>query len=154
MATTICRENSEDIETEDKQPGGGADPELSVFVVFTSIRWTLKALVKAREIVRPAGAAVTVVIAQIVPFPLPLDESPVPLEFVVRRFEEVAGTLPGKIDISAYLCRNPLEAYKRVFSRNCRIVVGVKRKWLPGRDRRLARKLRRAGYDVILVETE
>jgi hypothetical protein len=132
------------------------DPEsgLAVFVVFTSIDWTLKALEKAREIARPVGAKIVVVAAQIVPYPLPLDEPPVPMEFVIRRFEEKVGEFPEKTQISAYLCRDLMEAFNRILNRNCPIVIGTQERWWPTHNERLARKLHRAGYDVITVKTE
>jgi hypothetical protein len=152
MATTINYENS--VRFENEQLDSGLVPEPFVFVIFTSINGTLKALQKALEIAQPVEAAVAVVALQVVPFPLPLDEPPVPMEFVVKRFQEMAGTISGDTIVSAYLCRNPMEAFKRVLKHNCPVVIGGKKRWLPGRDERLARKLRRAGYDVSFFETE
>jgi hypothetical protein len=154
MATTTCNENSISIKTEHEQPDPDPFPEATVFVVFTSINWTMKALEKAHEIAWPVGAAVAVVAVQVVPFPLPLDAPPVPLEFVVRRFEEMAGAFQEKVQVACYLCRNPMEAFKRILSRNCPVVIGVRKGWIPRRDERLARKLRRAGYDMVLVKME
>jgi hypothetical protein len=126
----------------------------SVYVVFTSIDWTLKALEKARELAKPLDANIVVVAVQGVPFPLPLDLPPVPMEFVVRRFEKKAGEFPARTHIAAYLCRNPMEAFKRILNRNSQVVIGVKKRWMPSHNERLAKKLRRAGYDIILVKME
>ena len=139
---------------ETETPDIGPEPETAVYVIFTSINWTLNALQKAREIARPVGAAIVVVAVQVVPFPLPLDKPPVPMDFVIRRFEERAEELPEKTKISAYLCRDQMVALKRVLNRNCPVIMGVRKKIWPTRDKRLARKLRRAGYQVILVEME
>ena len=109
---------------------------------------------KAREIARPLGANVVVVAVQVVPYPLPLDRPPVPMEFVVRRFQERASEFSGRTLVSAYLCRDPLVALKQILNPNCPVVMGIRKKWWPTRDERLARKLRRAGYEIILVETE
>jgi hypothetical protein len=127
---------------------------LSAFVVFTSLDWTLKALEKAREIAEPVEANIVVAAVQVVPFPLPLDRPPVPMEFLVRRFEEKANEFPEGTQIQVYLCRNPMEAFKRILKPNCPVVIGLRKRWWPTRYGRLARKLRRAGYDVILAETE
>jgi hypothetical protein len=154
MSTTIGSEKSVVIETRNAEPQYGSDSELSVFVVFTSINWTLKALEKAREIARPLGANIELAAVQVVPFPLPLDKPPVPMEFVVRRFEEKANELPGGTQVSAYLCRNPMEALKQILTPHCPVVIGIKRRWWPTRDERLARNLRRAGYNVMSVQTE
>ncbi len=128
--------------------------QVRVFVIFTSMNRTLKAMEEAAQLTKPLGARIEVLTAQVVPFPLPLNDPPVSLEFVVRHLEEMAAGFPQKIRVSAYLCRDPMEAYKRVLNRTCPVVIGIRKRWWPTRDRRLARKLRRAGYDVILVETE
>jgi hypothetical protein len=153
MSTTI-RSDNVSINKEDAQLDLSPDTELSVFVIFTSIHSTLKALKKAREIARWVGANVVVVVAQVVPLPLPLDEPPVPMEFVLKRFEQMADASQEKTLVSAWLCRNPMEAFKRILNRDCPVVIGVRKGWMPSRDKRLARKLRRAGYDVVLVKTE
>ena len=57
------------------------------------------------------------------------------------------------IRFSAYMCRDPLAALNRILIPNSLVVMAVPGKSLwPNRDERLARKLRRAGYDLILVE--
>jgi hypothetical protein len=127
---------------------------LSVFVVFTSNNWTLKALEKAHEVARPLGAAIAVIALQVVPFPLPLDEPPIPIEFMVRHLEEKSSEFSEKIVVSAYLCRDPLAALKNILTPDCPAVMSIRKKWWPNRDERLAGKLRRAGYEIILVETE
>ena len=126
----------------------------SVFFVFTSMDWTLKAVEKACEMAKPLGAKIVVAAVQVVPYPLPLDEPPVETEFVTRRFQEKASEFSEKIRVEIYLCRDPLEALKRILTPNCPVVMGIKKKWWPTRDERLARILRRAGYDITLVETE
>jgi len=124
-----------------------------IFVVFTSIHHTLKALEKASELAKPLRGGIEILAVETVPFALPLDNPPVPSEFLVKRLEEMATRFPGQIKISAYLCRDRLEALTRVLDRNCPVVVGVRKRWWPTRDGRLAQKLRRAGYTVILTET-
>jgi hypothetical protein len=128
--------------------------QLSVFVIFTSTVGTLKALEKAGELARPLGAGIVVVAAQVVPYPLPLDRPPVPFEFVFRRFGEMVRQIPEKTQILAYLCRDQLEALNQVLDPSFPVLIAIKRRWWPTREQRLARKLRRAGYDVISVETE
>jgi len=156
MLTTATRSQrstsitSGDSESPDIQP----KPRLSIFVVFTSIDWTLKALEKAGEIARPVGANIVVLAVQIVPYPLPLEKPPVSMEFLIKRFEERVGEFPERTKISVYLCRDPMETFKRILSRNSPVVIGIKKRLLPTRYERLARKLHRAGYDVILAETE
>jgi hypothetical protein len=127
---------------------------LAVYVVFTSIDLTLKALQKARDIAGSLRASIVIVAVQAVPFPLQLDTPPVSMEFVIKRFEEKAGELGEKTSVSAYLCRDPMNAFRRILNPGCPVVIGLKKRLWPTRNERLARKLRRAGYDVISVNQE
>jgi hypothetical protein len=155
MLTTIDSKNTVSIVTGyEESPDSIADSELSVFVVFTSNDWTLRALEKAREIAKPLGANIVVVALQVVPFPLPLSEPPVSMEFVIRRFEENSNEFPDGTQVAAYLCRNPLEALKRILPLHCPVVMGVRKRWLPSRDEKMARMLRRAGYRLTLIKAE
>jgi hypothetical protein len=130
------------------------EPQLEVSVFFTSREQTLKALRKAGDIARPVGASIVVLVAQTVPYPLPLDKPPVRLDCVIRRFEKIARQYPVKTQVRICLCRDPLEMLKSTLSADSLVVVGTRKGWWPTREARLARKLRRAGYEVILEETE
>ena len=132
----------------------GSALRLPVFVIFTSVNPTLKALGKAGQLAALLQTSIEVLVVQVVPYLLPLDEPPVRSEFIANRFEEMAGPFPEKTTISTYLCRDPMQAMEHVLQHDCWIVMGVKKWWWPTRDERLARKLRHAGYNVILVETE
>jgi hypothetical protein len=154
MSTAVCLDKSISFDAEIKPRESGSRLELPVFVLFTSIKMTLKALEKAVQLARSRRTGITILALRTVPFPLPLDEPPVPFEFVIRRFEKLAEPFPEKTRISAYLCRDPMEALKRLLIRNCQVVMGVRKNLWPNRDQRLARGLRRSGYDVISVETE
>jgi hypothetical protein len=133
-----------------------SEPELAVFVLFTSIDRTLKAIEKAREIARPLGAAIEVVAVQAVPFPLQLDMPLVPMGYQIRRLAEGIAGLPysSKTRVSLYLCRDPIIALKRILNPVFPVVLCMRERWWPTRDQRLGRKLRRNGYDVVFVKTE
>jgi hypothetical protein len=155
MSTATAFENSfitEDDNFESIPAIAGSQP--SAFVIYTSANRTLKALEKASEMVKPAGGSIEVVAPQIVPSSLPLDRPPVRFEIVIRHFEEMAEQLPVSICIHACLCREPWEALKTILSPNTPIVIGVRKRWWPTSEERLAGKLRRAGFRVIRVETE
>lgn len=130
------------------------EPEKSVTVIFTSINRNMAALEKAAELAKPLSANILVVVIEVVPFSMPLDRPPVPIEFITRRFEEMASQLPGNIRVFAYLCRDPSETLMRILNPDCPVVMGVRKRWWPSRDERLARKLRRAGYNMIEVNQE
>ena len=154
MATTIGSKISVIGISDAEQVPINPDSELSIFVIFTSIKRTLKALEKAREIAGPLGARIVVTAVQVVPFPLPLDEPPVPMEFVIRRFEEIASEITAEVKVSAYLCRNPMQALKHIIPHHSPVVIGIRKSWWPSREERLARKMLRAGFNMTLVKTE
>jgi len=47
-----------------------------------------------------------------------------------------------------------VETLKAVLSQRSLVVVGGHKRWWPTPEKRLARKLRRAGHEVIFTETE
>ena len=132
-------------------PAGYGSP---VFVIFTSMSRTLKAMEKACELAHPLQAGIEVIAVETVPFTLPLDRPPVPFEFIVRHLEEMANHFREPTMISAYLCRDDWEALKRALNPNCPVVIGVRKMWWLTHDGRIVRKLRHAGYKVICVEME
>jgi len=153
--TMIDKEHSVEGTTGAIQSEGiGPEPQLSVFVVFTSVKQTLNALEKASELAKNLGAKIVIVAAQVIPFPLPLDEPPVSFELVMRRFETMAARKLEGLHISPYLCREPCQAYQRVLNRNSPVVIGLKKRWWRTPEEKLARKLQSAGFKIIPVETE
>jgi hypothetical protein len=128
--------------------------DLPVVVIATSMNRTMRALEKADQLARPLGTGIEILVVETVPYALPLDEPPVRLGFVVGRLEEMAARIPEQTKITAYTCRDRVEAVKRVLNPHCPVVIGVRKRWWPTHDKWLVRKLRRAGFNVNLVETE
>jgi len=130
-----------------------SESSLNVTVVFTSVHATIAALQKAGTLAESLGARVTLVVPQIVPFPLPLTSPPVLLEFQEKRFMEIASESPVDVNVQLYLCRDGMETLKKVLRPHSLVVVGGRKRFWPTLAQRLARKLRKAGHEVILSET-
>jgi hypothetical protein len=126
----------------------------SVFVLFTSANPTLKALESAHNLSKTLCRPIVVLATPVVPYPLPLEEPQVPFNFTIRHFAETAEQFSENISVVVYHCRDRMEALKRVLPPDSPILVGIKKRWWPTCDERLARDLQRAGYSVTLVETE
>jgi hypothetical protein len=154
MSTAIEIENSIAVDGAMKPQLIGSGSGLPVLVIFTSINQSLKALEEASRLAKSLESEIEIVAPQTVPFELPLDNPRVSFAFLVRQLEEMAAQFPVHIKISPYFCRDLPEALKRILNRNCPVVMGVRKRWWPTRDERVARKLRRVGYNVILVKTE
>src|SRR5436853_6049105 len=85
-------------------PGlAGDGRKLDLKVIFTDLRETGAALTMARTMARGLGARITLMVAQVVPYPLPLAEPDVPAEFTERRLESLAAEDTA---VEIYLCRD------------------------------------------------
>jgi hypothetical protein len=135
-------------------PVQSAGTRLGVVVVFTSVESTVHALRKAGALATRLSAHITLVVPQVVPYPLPLTSPPVLLDFNERRFRVIAAESPVDTTVRLYLCRDQMETLAAVLEPHSLIVVGGRKRWWPTEEKRLARKLRRAGHEVILEEME
>jgi hypothetical protein len=133
--------------TEDKS-------RLSVTVIFTSIEATLAALRKAGALSDRLSGRITLLVPQVVPYPLPLTSPPVLLDWNERRFRVIASESPVETKVLLYLCRDRAEALTSVLGPRSLVIVGGSKRWWPTAEERLARKLRRAGHEVIFTEPE
>jgi len=131
------------------------DPRLNISVVFTAIDSTLAALKHAGAMANSLGARITLLVPQVVPYPLPLTSPPVLLDFSERRFRVMAGTTQVETRVRIYLCRDRLDTLATVLRPHSLVVIGGrKRWWWPRAEKRLANRLRRAGHEVIFSEME
>ena len=130
------------------------DARLDVAVVFTSADATIVALKRAGTLADSLNARVLLMVPQVVPFPLPLDSPPVLIDFNEKRFREIASASPIETAVRIYLCRDSFEALTAALKPPSLVVVGGRKRWWPTAEEILARKLRRAGHEVVFAETE
>jgi len=131
-----------------------ADQKLNISVVFTSVESTLTALREAGDLATSLGARITLLVLQVVPYPLPLESPQVPIEFSERRFRAIASQSPVETTVHIYLCRDKLETLTAALSPGSLVVLGGRKRWWPTREKKLAQQLRRAGHEVLFKETE
>ena len=131
-----------------------ADPRLNISVIFTSLEWTLAALKKAGTLASSLSARITLVVPQVVPYPLPLESPPVLLDWNEKRFREIAAESPVETVVRLYLCRDRLETLQSALPPKSVVVIGGRKGWWFSREKRLAAKLERTGYEVIFTEVE
>jgi hypothetical protein len=130
------------------------DQRLNITVVFTSVEATLAALRKAGDLASSLGGRITLVVPQVVPYPLPLESPPVLLDWNDRRFHVIAAESPVETIVRIYLCRSALDTLQGVLPAHSPVVIGGLRRFWPTREKRLARQLRHAGHEVIFTESE
>src|SRR3984957_6162689 len=133
-------------------PVTGAPVRLDISVVFTSVNATLGALKEAGNLAKSLGARITLIVPQIVPYPLPLASPPVPVDFSERRLWVIANNCRVETRVSIYLCRDALETLQSVLQPHSLVVLGSRKRWWPTAEKRLAAKLRRAGHEVVVTE--
>jgi len=115
---------------------------------------TLAALKEAGNLANSLGARITLVVPQVVPFPLPLETPPVLLEFNQNRFRVMASESPVETGVQVYLCRDRFETLAAVLKPGSIVLIGGRKRWWPTKDEALAQQLRRAGYEVLFKETK
>ena len=107
---------------------------------------------------RGLGIRITLLVARVVPYPLPLAEPDVPVEFTEHLLESLACERDDAedMDVEIYLCRDRNETIRRALPPDSLVIVGAtKRRWWPSGwftwERSLARTLRRDGRRVLVV---
>jgi hypothetical protein len=131
-----------------------SEPRLNIAVIFTSVDATLAALRMAGGLAGGWSAQITIVVPQVVPYPLPLASPPVRVDFNERRLHEIAARSPVETTVSVYLCRDREETLVSVLKPGTVVVLGGKKRWWPTAEGRLARLLERAGHEVLFARTE
>jgi hypothetical protein len=134
--------------------GDESDRKLNISVVFTSVGSTLAALREAGNLASRLGASIMLVVPQVVPYPLPLETPPVLVEFNENRFRVIANESSVETSVQIYLCRDPFKTLTSVLQTYSIVVLGGRKRWWPTKVELLARRLRRAGYEVLFKETE
>ena len=95
------------------------------------------------------GARITLMVAQVVPYPLPLADPPVPAEFTEHLLKSIA---VEDTAVEIYLCRDRCETLRRALAPDSLVILGAqKRWWLCSWERSLVRLLRREGLRVLTV---
>jgi hypothetical protein len=128
---------------------------LDLQVIFTDLPKTAAALATARSMARGLGARITLMVARVVPYPLPLAEPDVPVEFTERLLESLAVAVEDTT-VEIYLCRDRNETIRRALPPDSLVILGARKwrwwpSWLPSRDSQLARLLRQDGRRVLVV---
>ena len=99
------------------------------------------------------GAQITLIAAQVIPYPLSLAQPDVAVEFTEHSLERLAAD-NEKVEI--YLCRDRNETIRQALPPDSVAIVGARqRRWWPSwwlsADSRLVRWLRRDGRRVVVV---
>jgi len=127
--------------------------DLDITVLFTFPRLTAAATRHATGLLRGLDGRITLIDVQPVPYPLPLDRPPMALGFSERRLKTILEQSTVAITAKILLCRFRFEALLSILKPGSVVLVGCRRRWWPPWERKLARKLRRAGHEIVLIQT-
>ena len=86
------------------------------------------------------------------PFPLPLENPPVSIDFTESIMCRLVSDLETEIAVQILLCREPEEALRDALGPEALVVIGTGKRWWSSRYRNLARRLRADGRHLILID--
>jgi hypothetical protein len=113
-------------------------------VIFGDPRRAKAALAKAAAHARGLDLQIEVLTAQVVPFPLPLSEPPVSVEFAERAVSQLVAGVDAAVSVHILLCRDSNEALRKAVPRESLVVIA-------GDNLRLARLLAADGHRLIVI---
>jgi hypothetical protein len=136
--------------------GPALDPTLQVIVVYTTPEGTLEALKTAGSLATDLRAGVALIVPEVVPFRLPLDQPRVSVEFLKQRQDALISEacIEGEeVRVQILLCRDQEQTLRQVLPSRSLVVIGGRRNWWSRRELRLETFLSRQGHHVIFAET-
>lgn len=125
---------------------------LDVVVPFTTPELTRAALDAANRLGAALHAAILLVKIQLIPYPLDLRQSPVPLEFLRKQLRSLKSEIPINREIR--LARDFEQGLTGALHDDSLVVLATRRRPWKTSTERLADSLRRAGYRVIVVSKD
>jgi len=122
---------------------------LELIVIHTNISATLHALKTAAHLAQDLSARIRLLVLEIVPYPLPLHQPDVSLPHTRRRFRTLAENATIETTVDIHLVRDPQKALDSILEPHSVIVMRAKRSWWPTAHGRVAKRLERAGHQVV-----
>jgi hypothetical protein len=126
-------------------PPSDGDSDLEIYLVFTDGKAARRVLQAANDLAQDLGARLTLLVAQIVPYPLPVDCPTVDIDFTERMLSDLVSQVEADINVRLYLCRDRSDTIRRAIRLNSIVITSKE-------DRRLARLLTSDGHHVIPIE--
>jgi hypothetical protein len=129
-------------------------PKLRLHVIYTSPETTRVSLGIASVLAHDLGATLELLVARVVPYPLPLNSPTAPASFTEEFLSVLVSECGVDVDVKVLLCRDREETIPQWLPAESIVVIGSRRRWGPGSFRGLIRMVRRRGHHVIVVNAE
>jgi hypothetical protein len=126
-------------------------PRLEVDVIYTTPQETLAAMALAAALARKLNAEINLLALQLVPYQLEITRPLVRVEYLEKRFRDLASKAPIDTRVHIVLCRDKLQALRGALKPHSLVVMGAGRRWWPTVEKKLARGLRQDGHHVFLT---
>ena len=123
-----------------------------VYVLFTDIEGTLRAVGVARRFAPAFGGHVTVVHFRPLDFAAPLDAPSGISPTETDEFRERVAAEGCEVDVEVCVCRNARRALTSVLDPHALVVVGGHHRWWPTGAERWRRRLEAAGHMVVFAD--
>jgi hypothetical protein len=129
-------------------------PTLRLHVIYTSPETTRASLGIASLLAHDLGATLELLVATVVPYPLPLNSPTAPARFTEEFLSGLVSECEVNVNVKVLLCRDREETIPQWLPAESIVVIGSRRRWGPGSFRGLIRIVRRRGHHVIVVDAE
>jgi hypothetical protein len=125
---------------------------LRIFVISTTPLCTAAALKTAGRMAGGLSATITLIAPREVPFPLPLAEPPVPVEFTEAQLSELVRRTGESAIVDVLLCRDRQEAVRQALPAGSLVILGARPRRFGRGVSKLVTALERDGHTVIFVQ--
>jgi hypothetical protein len=124
---------------------------MEVVVLHTTVAETLQALKAAAQMAQDLSARIRLLVLEVVPYPLPLDHPAALLPFTQRRFRTLAKKAAIETNVDIHLVRDREKALGELLEPHSVVVMGVHQSWWPSANRKIAKRLERAGHQIVFA---
>src|SRR5713101_4086449 len=128
---------------------------LRVYVVATTSEGTRSALLAAQRLAAGLDAHIVLLVPHVVSYVVPLESPNEDPTVLIDECRALAASAGVDAFVRLCLCRRPIDVFQTLLGDGSTIVLGGRcGRWWPSAAQRMARRLRREGYDVVFVEAE
>lgn len=106
----------------------------------------------ADDLAAELGARISLIYVQVVPYPLPLEHSPVDAQVLSKRLWDLAEQAGTPVEIQIFFGRDVLDTLHASLGPETVLIAGCERPGWFSSEQRLIKRLLKQGHPVILAE--